>query len=125
MLLTVLNLLGQRASGRLFFLPLSNPIRISCEVLYYCRMLEDFEMELIFRQNFYDFFEEHRYNSDDGDLMYRMEAFDKATVCKLGYAFITLVIWYVHNSEQWNLTSNPKLSICPDHPNTKLMIIVH
>ena len=45
-------------------------------------MLEDFEMELIFRQNFYDFFEEHRYNTDDSDLMYRMEAFDKAKVSR-------------------------------------------
>ena len=43
-------------------------------------MLKAFEMELVVRQNFYDFFEEHRYNSDDGDLMYRMEAFDKVTV---------------------------------------------
>ena len=44
------------------------------------RMLEDFNMEVVLRQNFYDFFAEHRYNSEDSELLYRMEAFDKKTV---------------------------------------------
>lgn len=44
------------------------------------RMLEDFDMEVVLRQNFYDFFAEHRYNSEDNELLYRMEAFDKKTV---------------------------------------------
>lgn len=57
-----------------------HPSCILTYVIVVFRMLETFEMDLILRQNFYDFFEEHRYNSDDGELMYRMEAFDKTTV---------------------------------------------
>ena len=53
-------------------------------------MLEPFEMELILRQNFYDFFEEHRYNSDDADLLYRMEAFDKSTVSYI-FGYFTML----------------------------------
>ena len=45
-----------------------------------CRMLEEFEMELVLRQNFYDFFAEHREHPDNSGLMYRMQAFDKSTV---------------------------------------------
>lgn len=43
-------------------------------------MLDDFNMEIVLRQNFYDFFAEHRYNLEDNELLYRMEAFDKKTV---------------------------------------------
>lgn len=43
------------------------------------KMLEQFDMEMVLRQNFYDFFIEHRHNSDDNELLFRMEAFDKKT----------------------------------------------
>ena len=43
-------------------------------------MLKDFNMEHICHQNFYDFFTEHRNNSDDVDLMYKMQAMDRETV---------------------------------------------
>jgi len=37
-------------------------------------------MKLVLHQNFYDFFNEHRYNAEDAHLMYRMQAFDKQSV---------------------------------------------
>ena len=37
-------------------------------------------MKLVLHQNFYDFFNEHRYNAEDAHLMYRMQAFDKQLV---------------------------------------------
>ena len=50
------------------------------------RMLESFQMELVLHQNFFDFFDEHRYNTDDCQLMYRMEAFSKAKVSQCAVA---------------------------------------
>ena len=47
------------------------------------RMLETMGMELVLKQNFYDFFSEHRNNPEDAHLLYRMAAFDKRTVCSL------------------------------------------
>ena len=50
-------------------------------------MLKDFDMELVLRQNFYDFFAERRYNTDDIQLLHRMKAFDPRTVeCFTGYS---------------------------------------
>ena len=37
-------------------------------------------MELVLRQNFYNFFLERRYNSEDLSLMFKMQAFDKRKV---------------------------------------------
>ena len=49
--------------------------------LYFSSMLKDFDMELQLRQNFYDFFAERRYNTDDIQLLHRMKAFDPRKVC--------------------------------------------
>ena len=43
-------------------------------------MLKDFDMEVVLRQNFYDFFTERRHNTDDIHLLYRMKAFDPRRV---------------------------------------------
>jgi len=43
-------------------------------------MLKEFDMELVLRQNFYNFFLERRYNSEDLSLMFKMQAFDKRKV---------------------------------------------
>ena len=43
-------------------------------------MLDEFDMKLVLHQNFYDFFNEHRYNAEDAHLMFRMQAFDKQSV---------------------------------------------
>ena len=46
-------------------------------------MLKDFDMELVLRQNFYDFFAERRYNTEDILLLHRMKAFDPRKVSGL------------------------------------------
>ena len=46
-------------------------------------MLKEFDMELVLRQNFYNFFLERRYNTEDLNLMFKMQAFDKTEVCFL------------------------------------------
>ena len=54
-------------------------------LLYYfsLRMLEDFQMHLVYKQNFYYFFNEHRGIPNDLDLLYRMSAFDKVKASSL------------------------------------------
>ena len=54
-------------------------------LLYYfsLRMLEDFQMHLVYKQNFYYFFNEHRGIPDDLGLLYRMSAFDKVKASSL------------------------------------------
>ena len=43
-------------------------------------MLKEFEMELVYHQNFNEFFHEHRTRSEDVELMYTMQAMDRQTV---------------------------------------------
>ena len=43
-------------------------------------MLEEFDMELVRKQNFYHFFKEHRDIVDDKSLLFRMSAFSKDKV---------------------------------------------
>ena len=45
-----------------------------------CSMLEEFDMEFVLRQNFIDFFNERRGRPEDAELLFKMSAFDKATV---------------------------------------------
>ena len=46
-------------------------------------MLKDFDMEVVLRQNFYDFFSERRHNTDDIQLLHRMKAFHPRRVSHL------------------------------------------
>ena len=48
-----------------------------------CSMLEEFDMEFVLRQNFIDFFNERRNRPEDAELLFKMSAFDKATVSVL------------------------------------------
>ncbi len=49
--------------------------------VYTHRMLEEeFDMELVRKQNFYHFFQEHRDYPDDRSLLFRMSAFDRRLV---------------------------------------------
>ena len=52
-------------------------------------MLKEFDMELVLRQNFYNFFLERRYNTEDLNLMFKMQAFDKTEVCFLNRLIVT------------------------------------
>ena len=43
-------------------------------------MLKEFGMELVLRQNFFDFFNERRGRKKDAELLFKMSVLDKATV---------------------------------------------
>jgi len=43
-------------------------------------MLEEFDMELVQKQNFYHFFKEHKDIAEDKSLLFRMSAFSKDRV---------------------------------------------
>ena len=59
-------------------------------------MLKEFDMELVLRQNFYNFFLERRYNTEDLNLMFKMQAFDKTEVCfRLIITSETHLAWFL------------------------------
>jgi len=45
------------------------------------RMLEEHNMELVLKQDFHEFFYTRQRFLDDVDLLYRMQALDRQTVC--------------------------------------------
>ena len=47
------------------------------------RMLEEHNMELVLKQDFHEFFYTRQRFPDDVDLLYRMQALDRQTVCTL------------------------------------------
>lgn len=65
--------------GRYWMKKTSVHVHNTCtsQFIYFCRMLSKLDMELVLKQNFYDFYQEHGHIPYNAQLIHRMKAFNR------------------------------------------------